>query len=70
MDELTEFPGSCSGTSACKVSRVDCVLWSQPTRSILCSDCETSDECVCKDDILSWPWIELTCAHDMVLQLH
>ena len=33
---------------------------------ILCSDCETSDN----DDILTCPWIELTCAHDMVLQFH
>jgi len=25
---------------------------------------------VCVDDILTWPWIGLTCAYDMVLQFH
>ena len=78
MDELTEFPGSCSGTSACKVSRSR-----SRSRSWLCKMVTThpliwafyvlivkSVMNVCKGDILAWPWIELTCAHDMVLQLH
>jgi len=24
----------------------------------------------CKNDILTWPWIELTCAYDMVSRFH